>query len=119
MADTHEQHPSEGSARPRVLFVDSENLPEWRAMSSFADLSAIALPGRIYLLNDLTPGRGPELDRCLEIAASHAGLFDSVIGECTGAFLWHAIFRLAGNGTPFAIIPRSNPCFPIHAYAAL
>jgi glycosyltransferase involved in cell wall biosynthesis len=119
MADAHEQSDWERSTRPRVLFIDSQNLPEWRTLSSFADLSGMALPGRTYLLNDLTPGRGPELDRCFEVAASHAGLFDCVIGECTGAFLWHAIFRLTGDDTPFVIIPRFNHCFPIHAYAAL
>ena len=119
MADAREQTRLEGGTRPRVLFIDAQNLPEWRAFSSFADLSAIALPGPLYLLNDLNPGRGLELDRCFEIAASHAGRFDCVIGECTGAFLWHAIFRLAGDDTPFVIVPRFNHCFPIHAYAAL
>ncbi|HEY0552638.1 MAG TPA: glycosyltransferase family 4 protein [Thermoanaerobaculia bacterium] len=119
MADAYEPPPAEGGTRPRVLFVDSQNLPEWRALSPFADLSAMALPGRAYLLNDLTPGRGCELDRCLEIAASHGGRFDCVIGECTGAFLWHALFRLAGDETPFVIIPRFNHCYPIHAYSVL
>jgi glycosyltransferase involved in cell wall biosynthesis len=119
MVDAHERPPAEGGPRPKVLFIDSQSLPEWRALSSFADLSAMALPGPAYLLNDLTPGRAPGLDRCLEIAASHAGHFDCVIGECTGAFLWHVLFRLTGDGTPFVITPRFNHCFPVHAYAVL
>jgi glycosyltransferase involved in cell wall biosynthesis len=105
--------------RPKFLFIDSRNLAEWAPLLSHAEISALPLPDQRYLLHQIAPGAGVDPEICFDLARRHAGGFDYVLGECTGAFLWHSIFRLAGDRTPFVIIPRYNHFLPPHAYALL
>jgi glycosyltransferase involved in cell wall biosynthesis len=57
--------------------------------------------------------------RCLEIAREHSGRFDYIVGESSAGFLWHALFRLAGDQTPFLLVPRINQIDPTLCYALL
>ncbi|HWM89471.1 MAG TPA: glycosyltransferase family 4 protein [Thermoanaerobaculia bacterium] len=102
-----------------MLFIDECNLAEWEPLLPRAEVSAMVLPGREYTLNDIARGNGLDPDRCFKLAIQYSEQFDYIIGECSGAFLWHAVFRLTGDRTPFVIIPRYNHFYPPHAYAML
>lgn len=108
--------------RPRVLIIpQAPDVPiedtEWRALEALADCELLGVENEAYLLSGET--WGADLSHCLDMARSYAGNHDLIVGECTGAFLWHAVFRLAGDATPFALIPHFNHVSPVHAYAAL
>jgi len=105
--------------KPRFLFIDSRNLLEWQPLGQDADVLGIPFPDEGPLLHEIEAGRTADLEQCFQIAREWMGKADYIVGECSGAFLWHAIFRLAGDKTPFIIIPRFNHCHPLHAYALL
>jgi glycosyltransferase involved in cell wall biosynthesis len=79
----------------------------------------ISPPDEGLLLQEIVTGRPADPERCFQIARERISKADYIVGECTEAFLWHAVFRLAGDATPFIIIPRFNHCHPLHAYALL
>ncbi|HEV2853189.1 MAG TPA: glycosyltransferase [Thermoanaerobaculia bacterium] len=79
----------------------------------------MSLPDESFLLNQTAAAKGADVEACFALARQYAGKFDYILGECTGAFLWHTIFRLAGDWTPFVIIPRYNHVYPPHVYPLL
>ncbi|MEJ5240533.1 MAG: aminotransferase class V-fold PLP-dependent enzyme [Anaerolineales bacterium] len=101
---------------PQVVNAALEN-SEWYALRDIANVTLLDVEDESYLLAGGI--WGADLNRCLEMARSCSGNFDLIIAECTGAFLWHAVFRLAGDRTPFAIIPHFNHVAPTHAFATL
>lgn len=106
------------SARPRFLFLEPDSYLRWTFPSATAETATFVVPHEDYLLRQR--GRG-QVDpaRCLEIARSYAGQFDYIVGEATAGFLWHALFRLAGDCTPFLLGPRINHVTPAQCYALL
>jgi glycosyltransferase involved in cell wall biosynthesis len=76
------------------------------------------VPHKDYLLSERGRGR-VDPACCLEIARACAGRFDYVVGDNTAGFLWHALFRLAGDRTPFLLVPRVNHVTPEQCYALL
>jgi glycosyltransferase involved in cell wall biosynthesis len=102
-----------------LLVLDDKLVPFWRHLLPDAELCPLPVPDESYRLNDPPSPRRINLERCLEIARSCTGKFDYVLGECTSAFLWLAIFRLAQDTTPFLLIPRFNHVLGPHTYALL
>ena len=103
-------------SRPRFLFLEPNNYPRWIFPPAAADTTPFAVPHEDYLLRQ---GGGGQVDppRCLEIARSYSGGFDYIVGESIGGFLWHALFRLAGDRTPCLLVPRINHVSPRQCYA--
>jgi len=118
-APTFQEHKPK---RPRVLIIpQAPDVPiedmEWRALGALADIELLDVENQAYLLSGET--WGADLSHCLDMARLYARNYDLIVGECTGAFLWHTVFRLAGDASPFALIPHFNHVSPVHAYAAL
>lgn len=105
-------------ARPRFLFLEPDYCSTWSFPSTAADTTALTVPHVAYLLSQRGRGR-VDPARCLEIAGASAGQFDYVVGDNTAGFLWHALFRLAGDPTPFLLVPRINHVTPEQSYALL
>jgi glycosyltransferase involved in cell wall biosynthesis len=105
--------------RPRILLLDPGILKEWRPLLPLADVSTLPVPGDPYLLHEAPPRGAVSAEECFEMARAHAGRFDFILGECTGGFLWRAVFRLVGDDTPFLLVPRLNHVLGPHAYALL
>lgn len=105
-------------SRPSFLFLEPNNYPRWIFPPAVADTTAFVVPQEDYLLRR---GGSAQVDpaRCLEIARAFSGGFDYVVGESIGGFLWHALFRLAGDRTPFLLVPRINHVSPRQCYALL
>lgn len=101
---------------PQAIDISLEDT-EWYALTNFADVTLFEINEESYLLDGNV--WGADLNQCLQMARSYAGLFDLVVGECTGAFLWHSVFRLAGDRTPFALIPHFNHVAIPHTFAVL
>lgn len=110
------------NSKPRVLLIpEAVNIhiedTDWIELQEMAEITIFPLKQDSELLSGNL--WGIELSRCLELALDCRGKYDLVIGECTGAFLWNAVFRLSGDITPFAILPHFNHVSLTHAYAAL
>jgi glycosyltransferase involved in cell wall biosynthesis len=108
---------------PLILFIPRwqngyapEQDTQWRALRSLAEIATFQVPDDVYLLRG--EKGGAELERCFDIAYPHLGKYDYVIGNLTSGFLWHIVFRLAGDKTPFVILPRFNHVSLRAAYAA-
>jgi hypothetical protein len=93
---------------PYILFIPRwqngyapEQDTQWRALQFSAEIATFQVPDDTYLLRG--EKGGAELEKCLEIAYPHLGKYDYVIGNLTSGFLWHIVFRLAGDKTPFVI----------------
>ncbi|MEO6192586.1 MAG: glycosyltransferase [Thermoanaerobaculia bacterium] len=110
--------PEPAHARPRFLFLEPEYCSKWNFPPAAAEITAFVVPHADYLLGELGRGR-VDPARCLEIARACAGRFDYVVGDNTAGFLWHALFRLAGDRTPFLLVPRINHVTPEQCYALL
>jgi hypothetical protein len=109
-------------AEPRILIMPqrvglSLEQTDLRGLGGVADFRLFDMHGDAHLL----AGRvwGADLARCVAMARPHLGSCDLIIGECIGAFLWHSVFRLAGDATLFAIIPHFDHLAPTAAYALL
>jgi glycosyltransferase involved in cell wall biosynthesis len=83
-----------------------------------ADSTAFVPPHKDYLFRQRERGQ-VDPARCLEIVRAHSGRFDYIIGESSAGFLWHALFRLAGDQTPFLLVPRINQVAPLQCYSLL
>lgn len=92
--------------------------PRWAFPPALADSTAFAPPHEDYLFRQRQRGQ-VDPARCLEIARAHSGRFDYILGESSAGFLWHALFRLAGDQTPFLLVPRINQIAPTQSYALL
>jgi glycosyltransferase involved in cell wall biosynthesis len=105
-------------SRPSFLFLEPNNYPRWIFPPAAADTTPFAVPHEDYLLRQ---GGRASVDpaHCLEIARAQSGRFDYIVGESLGGFLWHALFRLAGDQTPFLLVPRINHVAPAQCYALL
>lgn len=105
-------------ARLRLLFLEPGAYPRWTFPPAAVEPTAFVVPHEDYLFRQRERG---EVDpaRCLEIARAHSGRFDYIVGESTAGFLWHALFRLAGDRTPFLFIPRINQIAPTQCYSLL
>ena len=90
---------------PVKLGTRLEEDREWSELALFADLKPFHIQDETYLLGN--GKKDVSLKRCLEMAQFHSVGYDYILGMYTGAFLWHAIFRLAGIKTPFIF----QPCF--------
>lgn len=90
---------------------------KWEYLQSFSQIASFKVPEDKYLLQ--VGQKGVKLGKCLELVKKHYEDYDYVIGECTGAFLWSTIFRLAGCEVPFAILPHFNHVSLVHAYSLL
>lgn len=104
--------------RPSFLFLEPNAFPRWVFPPASADSTPFAPPHEDYLFRQRQRGQvDPAL--CLEIARAHSGRFDYIMGESWAGFLWHALFRLAGDQTPFLLVPRINQVAPTMCYALL
>jgi len=110
--------------RPHILIIPRwqesfvpEQDTQWRTLRAFAEAVTFQIPEEAYLLRGEKDG--VKLERCLEIARLHSAKYDYIIGNLTSAFLWHVVFRLAGDRTPFVILPRFNHVSLKNAYATL
>jgi glycosyltransferase involved in cell wall biosynthesis len=102
----------------KVLLLDSGALDTWRRL--FPDRGATSLgEGERLPFDPMGKKRVGDPDRVFEVARRHAGRFDFIVGECTSALLWHAVFRLVGDETPFVVMPRYNHVLLPHSYALL
>jgi glycosyltransferase involved in cell wall biosynthesis len=105
-------------SRPRFLFLEPQVYPRWSFPPAAADSTAFEPPHEDYLFRQQERGQ-VDPACCLEIARVHSGRFDYIIGQSTAGFLWHALFRLAGDQTPFVLVPRINHVAPAQCYALL
>ena len=105
-------------SRPRFLFLEPQAFPRWVFPPASADSTPFAPPHEDYLFRQRQRGQ-VDPARCLEIARAHSGHFDYIVGESWAGFLWHALFRLAGDQTPFLLVPRINQVTPSMSYALL
>src|SRR6185437_11437080 len=105
--------------RPQFLLIDDDILPNWRPLESVADISSLPLPSSAYQFRRTDARSDVDSGVALDIARTHSGRFDYVLAECAGAFLWHCLFRLSGDRTPFVIVPRYNCVHAMDAYALL
>jgi glycosyltransferase involved in cell wall biosynthesis len=105
-------------SRPRFLFLEPDAYPRWNFPPAAAESTAFVAPHEDYLFRQRERGQVDPV-RCLEIARAHSGRFDYIVGESTAGFLWHALFRLAGDQTPFLFVPRINQVAPTQCYALL
>jgi glycosyltransferase involved in cell wall biosynthesis len=105
-------------SRPRFLFLEPQAFPRWVFPPASADSTPFAPPHEDYLFRQRQRGQ-VDPARCLEIARAHSGQFDYIVGESWAGFLWHALFRLAGDQTPFLLVPRINQVTPSMSYALL
>jgi glycosyltransferase involved in cell wall biosynthesis len=101
---------------PREALREVRDDPEWGDLLGHAQVDLLPVGPETSLIYGLEPGLS--VPRCLELARSCAGRYDFVVGNFAGAFLWRAIFGLAGVDTPFAIMPRYNHVAPEDAFAA-
>jgi glycosyltransferase involved in cell wall biosynthesis len=115
----HNPSPDPNGRRFRILFLDPAIVAEWAPLPSLADVSALPVPGASYLLHEASSPGTVDPEVCFELARTHMGRFDFILGECTGGFLWRAIFRLVGDRTPFLLIPRFNHVVGPNAFALL
>lgn len=99
----------------RLLFIDGKQIPDWKAWIPWAETTPLPLPSESHLLNSPPPAGSPIWEECRQLAMDFAHRFDYVLAECTGGFLWHCLFRLAGDDTPFVLIPRFNQVYAPHA----
>jgi glycosyltransferase involved in cell wall biosynthesis len=105
-------------SRPRFLFLDPQVFPRWIFPPASAESAPLEIPHEDYLFRQRERGQ-VDPARCLEIARAHSGRFDYIVGESAAGFLWHALFRLAGDQTPFLLVPRINQVAPTQSYALL
>jgi glycosyltransferase involved in cell wall biosynthesis len=108
----------EARSRPRFLFLDPQVFPRWIFPPAAAESAPLEVPHEDYLFRRRERGQ-VDPARCLEIARAHSGRFDYIVGESSAGFLWHALFRLAGDQTPFLLVPRINQVAPTQSYALL
>lgn len=108
-----------GRERPRLLVVHPEGTPLFEPLQRYAEVTPFPLPSAAYTLEDAAAEDRADPELCLELARAHAGAFDCIVAECTGGFLWHTLFRLAGDRTPFVLVPRFNHVFAPSAFALL
>lgn len=107
-----------GRPRPRLLFLDPCAYATWIFPPGAAKSTAFVVPHEDYLLR-LREGSQVDPARCLEIARAHSGRFDYIVAEAMAGFLWHALFRLGGDQTPFVLVPRLNQVSAPQSYALL
>lgn len=105
-------------SRPRFLFLEPDAYPRWIFPPAAAESSAFVPPHEDYLFRQRERGQ-VDPARCSEIARAHSGRFDYIVGESSAGFLWHALFRLAGDQTPFLLVPRINQVTPTQCYTLL
>jgi glycosyltransferase involved in cell wall biosynthesis len=101
-------------ASERYLSVRDD--AEWRDLTEYADVDLLPATAETPIVFGLE--RNIALASCLERARACAGRYDFVLGSYAGAFLWRAIFGLAGVDVPFAIMPRYNHISLNDAFAA-
>lgn len=93
-------------------------MAEWLDLQFSARVMTEQMPDEFYHL--LQPGKGgTELAHCLKLIEPYLDRYDYVIGQYISAFLWCAVFRVAGDQTPFAILPHFNPVSLADLYSVL
>lgn len=101
-----------------MLLVGGIDPREWRALERERtvvqpDASTVGAPISLDGLGDA------ELRTFRRDTQSDTRRYDFAIADCTTGFLWHCLFRLDGNRTPFAIAPRYNHVQAKEAFALL
>lgn len=104
---------------PHFLLMDEATQRAWHPLQSLTSVSVANVPRRALLCRDAIGDAAVSIDACVDFARAQANRFDYVLAECTEAFLWLCLFRLAGNQTPFAIVPRFNHVHASASYALL
>lgn len=95
-----------------------EHMAEWADLQTSVSVQAEPMPQALY--QALQPGKGGgELGRWLKLLEPYLGKFDYVVAQYIGAFLWRAVFRVAGDETPFALLPYFNPIALTDLYSVL
>lgn len=92
--------------------------PRWSFPSAAAESTTFEVPHEDYRFRQRERGR-VDPARCLEIARAHSGRFDYILGHSSAGLLWHALFRLAGEETPFLLAAHVNQVAPTQCYALL
>ena len=108
--------PALAPSRPRFLFLEPNNHPKWIFPPPAVESTAFVVPHEDYLFRQGVCGR-VDPARCLELARAYTGGFNFIVGDSMAGFLWHAVFRLAGDRTPFLLVPRINQVNPWQCYA--
>ena len=108
--------PTLAPSRPRFLFLEPKYYLRWIFPPAAAEPTALEVPHEDYLFRQGVCGQ-VDPARCLEIASTYTGRFDYIVGDSMAGFLWHALFRLAGDRTPFLLVPRINHVSPWQCYA--
>lgn len=107
-----------GRSRPSFLILDPCAYSTWIFPPGEAESTPFVVPHEDYLLT-LREGSQVDPARCLEIARAYSGRFDYIVAEAMAGFLWHALFRLGGDQTPFVLVPRLNQVSAPQSYAML
>jgi len=102
----------------KILLLDRDHAAWWRRLVPEAEVVTPELP-RGCRLAELSPDQSMDPERCIELARDLSAGFDLVVGEQTAGFLWHALFRLVGDVTPFLLVPRFNHVMAVHAWPLL
>lgn len=105
--------------RPRILVTEEDLLRDWGPLRSMAEVSVLRRPDDGG--GDGGPGvaGGADVEGALAAIRDQAGRADRVLAERTEGFLWHCLFRMAGDTTPFLLVPRFNHVQAPSAYALL
>lgn len=101
----------------RFLLFDEVERPDWRPLRASADVSTVVLPDELDLFGAPDRCQNVKVSAAVEFVTSCSGRYDFVLAERASAFLWHCLFRLADDRTPFVIVPRFNCVHARDAYA--
>lgn len=107
-----------GPYRPSFLILEPNVYPRWTFPAAAAESTTLAVPHEDYRFRQRERGQ-VDPARCMEIARANSGRFDYILGHSSAGFLWHALFRLAGDETPFLLAPHINQVAPTQCYSLL
>lgn len=101
---------------PESCNYENENRA-WQGLRKHCSVEILRLPDTRFLFQE--PARQIRFDECMNIAIKWANKYNAIIGSATAGFIWHSLFRLAGDKTPFAVIPHYNHVLPRDNFVAL
>lgn len=101
---------------PESCNYENENRA-WQGLRKYCSIEILRFPDTRFLFRE--PVRHIRFAECINIAMENANKYNAIIGSATTGFIWHSIFRLAGDKTPFAVIPHYNHVLPRDNFIAL